>query len=107
MDRHCSGRGAAGRSNSVWSADQRPAAGGITMTVPSTGAAEAAAAVARLGSRYHAVRYTADPIAATADGVSGFDGEMPDPGRDADDRVINQLAGLATELAAVDERELD
>jgi len=42
--------------------------------------------MARLGARYHEVHYAADPIAATVDGVAGYDAEMPDPSRAADER---------------------
>ncbi|HEX6871474.1 MAG TPA: DUF885 family protein, partial [Micromonosporaceae bacterium] len=66
----------------------------------------AAETVARLGSTYHRTHYAADPIAATVDGVPGYDDSMPDPSRDADDRRMQELADLTTELAEVDDQEL-
>lgn len=78
------------------------------MTVRSVGPSDtfAAATVARLGAEYHRAHYAADPLAATMDGVSGFDEEMPDPRRIADDRLVEELGGLAAEVAVVDEQEL-
>ena len=67
----------------------------------------AAAAVAQLGARYHEVHYAADPIAATVDGVAGYDDELPDPSPAADERVLRDLDAIATELAAVDPAQLD
>jgi uncharacterized protein (DUF885 family) len=63
--------------------------------------------MARLGARYHEVHYAADPIAATVDGVAGYDAEMPDPSRAADERVATDLEAIATELAEVDRAQLD
>jgi uncharacterized protein (DUF885 family) len=63
--------------------------------------------VARLGARYHEVHYAADPIAATVDGVAGYDHELPDPSRAADERVRQDLEAIATDLAEVDPARLD
>jgi uncharacterized protein (DUF885 family) len=62
--------------------------------------------VARLGERYHRVHYAADPIAATADGVAGYDSDMPDPSREADDRLVRELGDISAGLATVDESAL-
>ena len=63
--------------------------------------------IARLGARYHEVHYAADPIAATVDGVAGYDDRLPDPSRAADERVVADLEAIATELAALDPAQLD
>jgi len=63
--------------------------------------------MARLGARYHEVHYAADPIAATVDGVAGYDDRLPDPSRAADERVVADLEAIATELAALDPAQLD
>jgi uncharacterized protein (DUF885 family) len=68
---------------------------------------DTAVAVARLGARYHEVRYAADPIAATVDGVAGYDDRLPDPSRAADEPVLQDLDAIATELAQLDPARLD
>ena len=47
------------------------------MTGPAEQSPGPAAAMVRLGARYHEVHYAADPIAATVDGVAGYDDELP------------------------------
>jgi len=63
--------------------------------------------VARIGARYHELHYSAAPLAATADGVPGYDDRLPDPGREAEERLVRQLEDLMTELDAVDEASLE
>jgi uncharacterized protein (DUF885 family) len=56
----------------------------------------------RLGDEYVQAHYGADPFTATIFGVTGFDAEVPDPGRAAAAHLHHRLAALATELAGVD-----
>jgi uncharacterized protein (DUF885 family) len=53
------------------------------------------------------VHYAADPIAATADGVAGYDAEMPDPSRDADHRHVRELEDVSAALTTVDSSTVD
>ncbi len=62
----------------------------------------APAAVTRIGARYHELRFSTDPLQATAHGVPGYDDRLPDPGREAEQRLAAQFDDLATELDAVD-----
>jgi uncharacterized protein (DUF885 family) len=57
--------------------------------------------LARLGDEYFDARNRADPFSATASGVVGYDGEVPDPSRDASARLSGRLSGLATELSGL------
>lgn len=57
--------------------------------------------VARVSEGYFRAYYGAHPFTATAFGVPGYDAEVPDPGRAADEELAARLAGLAAELAQV------
>ena len=61
-----------------------------------------AATLARLGDEYFDAHYRADPFSATASGVVGFDGEVPDPRREANEQLGQRLAGVAASLSEVD-----
>jgi uncharacterized protein (DUF885 family) len=63
-------------------------------------------ALARLSDEYFHAFCTANPLIATGFGVSGYDAEMSDPSRQADERLRQRLAGLAAELASVDREPL-
>lgn len=57
--------------------------------------------MARLGEDYFRTRCTARPFVATIFGIPGYDAEVPDPGRAADQAYADRLGGLATQLAQV------
>ncbi|WP_051367597.1 DUF885 domain-containing protein [Hamadaea tsunoensis] len=58
--------------------------------------------VTALGEAYFRARNEADPFGATVFGVAGYDDQVPDPSRAADDRLRATFEGLAAELAAID-----
>jgi uncharacterized protein (DUF885 family) len=58
--------------------------------------------LARLSDDYFRTHCAASPFTATIYGVSGYDAEVPDPSREADDRLGQRLAELAAELARVE-----
>lgn len=58
--------------------------------------------LARLSDDYFRSWCAARPISATTSGVSGYDAEVPDPSRAADDRLRDRLARLAAGLAGID-----
>ncbi|TDC53264.1 DUF885 domain-containing protein [Jiangella ureilytica] len=60
-----------------------------------------------LADEYFDLQMRADPLTATAFGVAGYDGEVPDPSREADQRRMDQLAALAERLAGIDPAGLD
>jgi uncharacterized protein (DUF885 family) len=64
------------------------------------------ATLARLSEEYFGTYCAAHPFAATVFGVAGYDAEVPDPGRGADERLRERLAGLAAQLARVDRERL-
>jgi uncharacterized protein (DUF885 family) len=64
------------------------------------------ATLARLSEDYFRTYCAANPFGATIFGVSGYDAEVPDPSRAADDRLRERLAGFATELAGLDPEPL-
>src|SRR5690242_2523603 len=72
-----------------------------------TNGTPAAAIVARLGAEYQALHYSAEPLAATADGVPGHDAEMPDPSRAAGEQLARDLAVIGDDLSTVDESGLE
>ncbi|MPZ26068.1 MAG: DUF885 family protein [Micromonosporaceae bacterium] len=59
------------------------------------------ATLARLSDDYFQAHYAANPFAATTSGIAGFDAEVPDPSREADQRVADRLGGIAAELSRV------
>ena len=67
---------------------------------------EAGRRLAALGGEYFRTHFAARPFAATAFGVAGYDAEVPDPGRAADERLRGRLAGLAQALDGVAPRLL-
>jgi len=66
-----------------------------------------APALARLSDDYFRCWLTADPFTATEFGVPGYDAEVPDPGRAAEQAHLAELERIATEAAALDPRALD
>ena len=58
--------------------------------------------LADLAADYFRDRCEADPFTATAHGVPGHDGDVPDPGREADQRGLERLDGFGRRLAAID-----
>src|SRR5262245_8473876 len=63
--------------------------------------------LARLGDEYLQSRYAADPFAATADGVPGYDDDVPDPSRAAAERLRERYGAIADGLSQVDSERLD
>ncbi|MGH3681360.1 MAG: DUF885 family protein, partial [Natronosporangium sp.] len=55
--------------------------------------------LARLSDDYFQVHYAAHPFAATVSGISGYDAAVPDPSREADQRLADRLAGIGAEQA--------
>ncbi|HEY8471786.1 MAG TPA: DUF885 domain-containing protein [Natronosporangium sp.] len=64
-------------------------------------------ALAKLSDDYFRTVCAAHPFTATASGVPGYDAEVPDPSRAADDRLRERLGRFGTELAAIDPAPLD
>jgi uncharacterized protein (DUF885 family) len=62
---------------------------------------EAAQRLAHLGDDYLRTYFAARPFAATSSGVAGYDAQVPDPSRAADERLHAGLAGIAAALADV------
>jgi uncharacterized protein (DUF885 family) len=62
--------------------------------------------LARLGDEYFQAVCAADPFSATVFGIAGYDAEVPDRSRAADERLRARLAGLTAELAQVDAERL-
>ncbi|MEO3869464.1 DUF885 domain-containing protein [Nonomuraea sp. B12E4] len=60
------------------------------------------AELARLSEEFFQVKHAADPFSATLLGVSGFDGLVPDPGREGSAAVAAELSGIERRLAAID-----
>jgi uncharacterized protein (DUF885 family) len=60
------------------------------------------ATLGRLGDDYFQAYCAAHPFTATVFGVPGYDAEVPDPGRAADEALRARFAGLAAELAVLD-----
>jgi uncharacterized protein (DUF885 family) len=60
-----------------------------------------------LGDEYFAAVMTADPFTATQLGVAGFDGLIPDPGRDAAARTVRVLTKIENRLGQIDLAQLD
>jgi len=58
--------------------------------------------LARLGDDYFQAYYAANPFAATASGISGYDADVPDPSRAGADRLRARLAGLTAEVEQLD-----
>lgn len=63
--------------------------------------------LARLGEEYFRLHFAADPLLASVFGVAGYDGEVPDPSREAAARQRAALARVEAELATVDPAALD
>ena len=63
--------------------------------------------LARLADDYFRAHLAARPFSATVYGVPGYDAEVPDPSREADERLRARFAGIAAELASVDPTGLD
>jgi uncharacterized protein (DUF885 family) len=64
-------------------------------------------ALAKLLDDYFRLHCAADPFKATVNGVSGFDGDVPDPSRAGEEWVRSALASIAADLAHVDVSGLD
>jgi uncharacterized protein (DUF885 family) len=60
------------------------------------------ARLAALGDEYFRAHNEADPFGATVFGVAGYDGEVPDPSREAAERAATRLAGIAADLSTID-----
>src|SRR5690606_17304040 len=71
------------------------------------GAGDVDPTLARLGDDYFRAHLAARPFSATVYGVPGYDAEVPDPSREADERLRTRFAGIAAELATVDPAGLD
>jgi uncharacterized protein (DUF885 family) len=54
--------------------------------------------LARLSEDYFRARCAAKPFGATSSGIPGYDAEVPDPSREADQRLRDRLAAIAAEL---------
>jgi uncharacterized protein (DUF885 family) len=61
----------------------------------------------RLADDYLAETLTADPFAATIAGVPGYDGEVPDPSREAGLAAAQRLDAIAERAEAIDPSTLD
>ena len=61
----------------------------------------------RLADDYLAETLTADPFAATIAGVPGYDGEVPDPSREAGLAAAQRLDAIAEQAEAIDPSTLD
>lgn len=66
----------------------------------------AAEELARLNEEFFDCMHTLDPLSATQLGVSGYDHLLPDPSRAASERGAARVAGLESEVAAIDESGL-
>ncbi|WP_433262313.1 DUF885 domain-containing protein [Actinosynnema sp. CS-041913] len=62
--------------------------------------------LADLAADYFRDRLETDPFSATAHGVSGHDGDVPDPSRDADRRRLGRLDGFQRRLDGIDPARL-
>ncbi|PZF84724.1 DUF885 domain-containing protein [Jiangella anatolica] len=60
-----------------------------------------------VADEYFDLQMRADPLTATAFGVAGYDAEVPDPSREADQRRLDRLTALADRLAGIDPAGLD
>ncbi len=58
--------------------------------------------LAQLGEEYFRLHFAADPLLASVSGVPGYDGEVPDPSREAAADQRAALARVEAELATVD-----
>ncbi|HZD03085.1 MAG TPA: DUF885 domain-containing protein [Actinomycetes bacterium] len=58
--------------------------------------------LARLADEYFRRRMAADPLTATELGVPGYDAEVPDPSREAEETYLAELDRIAAQARAVD-----